>query len=185
MPDQDPQPALPAPGHTTAGRAPAPPTDALSLEECVRRFGVSVSTLRRRLREGAVAGAYKVPGPKGDEWRIPAGAMLALGYGDRDADDRMEDGPQLKDTAEVQSDLAAILRAVESNATVIEALAEHLASERRQLAAAEEDRGAAVQAREDARVQAARLEAELLAERARREAAEAELERRRRPWWRR
>lgn len=47
----------------------------VSISEAARRSGVSVSTLRRRLTKGQVPGAYKAPGPDGEEWRIPVAAL--------------------------------------------------------------------------------------------------------------
>ena len=64
----------------------------------------------------------------------------------------------------------------------LERLTETLADERRQLAVASDDRSQIAQEREQARVEAARLQAELEAERSRREELERRLNRRR--WWR-
>ncbi len=44
----------------------------LSVPDAVERYGIPLGTLTRRLRNGEIAGAYKVPGPRGDEWRIRA-----------------------------------------------------------------------------------------------------------------
>jgi len=44
---------------------------SVTISEASKRLGVSVSTLRRRLQKGEVAGAYKTGGPDGLEWRIP------------------------------------------------------------------------------------------------------------------
>ena len=54
--------------------------EGLTVSEAATAFGLSVSTIRRLLKEGKVAGAAKVPGPKGSEYRIPPGALEALGY---------------------------------------------------------------------------------------------------------
>lgn len=54
--------------------------EGLSVAEAATAFGLSVSTIRRLLKEGKVAGAAKVPGPKGSEYRLPPGSMEALGY---------------------------------------------------------------------------------------------------------
>lgn len=51
----------------------------VSISEAARRSGVSISTLRRRLTKGQVAGAHKAPGPDGEEWRIPVAALDDLG----------------------------------------------------------------------------------------------------------
>jgi hypothetical protein len=52
----------------------------LSLTEAVSLFEVSLSTLRRRVAKGEIAGAVKVPGPKGVEYRIPEESLEALNY---------------------------------------------------------------------------------------------------------
>lgn len=54
--------------------------DGLTLTDAASAYGVSVPTLRRLLKAGKLPGAGKVPGPKGTEYRIPAGALEALGY---------------------------------------------------------------------------------------------------------
>ena len=47
----------------------------VTISEAARRLGVSVSTVRRRLKAGEVPGAHKVPGPDGMEYRIPVAAL--------------------------------------------------------------------------------------------------------------
>lgn len=49
-----------------------------SISEASRRSGVSVSTIRRRLKDGAIPGAHKAPGPDGEEWRIPVASLDGL-----------------------------------------------------------------------------------------------------------
>jgi len=164
---------LPPPGATSSDRpSEAPATDALSLEQAADRYSVSTTTLRRRLREGEIAGAYKVAGPKGDEWRLPRGALEALGYRELEP----EPPPPLAAPDEPPPAQMASLMAA------LERLTLSLDVERRQLAAATEDR-------EDAWITAARLEAELNAERERRQELEQRLEQaeqaRRRRWWQR
>jgi hypothetical protein len=58
----------------------------VTLEEAAAGWTVSLSTLRRRLNEGAVAGAGKKPSKKGDRWAIPVASLEALGYQRRDAE---------------------------------------------------------------------------------------------------
>lgn len=48
----------------------------VTISEAARRSGVSVSTLRRRLASGQIPGAYKAPGPDGEEWRIPVASIV-------------------------------------------------------------------------------------------------------------
>ena len=49
-----------------------------SISEASRRSGISVSTIRRRLKDGAIPGAHKAPGPDGEEWRIPVASLPGL-----------------------------------------------------------------------------------------------------------
>jgi len=44
---------------------------AMGIKEAAEEFDVSVRTLRRRLGQHAVENAFQVPGPAGEEWRIP------------------------------------------------------------------------------------------------------------------
>lgn len=53
----------------------APEPELLTIGEAARRSGVSAKTIRRRLQAGELEGAHKRPGPKGDEWAIPASAL--------------------------------------------------------------------------------------------------------------
>jgi hypothetical protein len=148
--------ALPPTGGTHDPRPSEPPaTDALALEEASRAYGVSVTTLRRLLRDERIAGAYKVPGPKGAEWRIPRGSLDALGYSP--AQPAQDTTPQ---PAQPSADLAALVASIAS-------LTDALDGQRRQLLAAEEDRGRAEREAVEARVTTARLEAQLDAERER------------------
>lgn len=52
----------------------------LTVADTASTYGISVSSVRRLLKEGKLRGAHKVPGPKGLEYRIPTGALEALGY---------------------------------------------------------------------------------------------------------
>ena len=61
------------------------PNDELSLPEVALYFGVSISALRRRLRAGQLWG-YKVPGRRGDEWRVLVSSLLQAGYAVRAPD---------------------------------------------------------------------------------------------------
>lgn len=53
--------------------------DEVSVPEAMERFGISETTIRRKLREGAIAGAEKVRGRKGNEWRLPVESLRELG----------------------------------------------------------------------------------------------------------
>ena len=163
----------PAGGTTEPERRSAPATDALTLDEAARIYGVSLSTLYRRLRRGDFAGAYKVGGVKGTEWRIPAGALEAVGY--TPAEPEPATAAQ---AAPIAPDVSSLLRAVER-------LTEQLTAERAQLVAAAEDRATAEREREASNVERARLAAELEAARARVVRAEYERDLARRRWWQR
>jgi excisionase family DNA binding protein len=54
--------------------------EGLTITEAASAFGLSVSSIRRLLKAGKLLGAAKVSGPKGSEYRIPPGALEALGY---------------------------------------------------------------------------------------------------------
>lgn len=189
MPDQPDQPQdVPLLTQRTSGpRPPAPPeTDSLSLDDAVRIYGVSMSTLRRRLRRGELPGAYKVAGPKGDEWRIPAGALEQAGYQPVNAAANGTPPTPAAAAREGRDDgLAHTLEALHG-------VLERFDVTQRQLMAAEEDRGRAEREREEWRIKATEwrgrihvLEPELERAHARAEELQAELDRARRPWWRR
>src|ERR687892_2907721 len=59
----------------------------LSVVDAAKRYSVSIATLRRKLKEGEILGAFKAPGPKGDEWRLPVTGLEALGYRAVDEDE--------------------------------------------------------------------------------------------------
>lgn len=57
----------------------SPEVEGLSVTDAASAYGVSVSTLRRLLKSGKLAGAM-VPGPKGSEYRVRGSDLEALGY---------------------------------------------------------------------------------------------------------
>ena len=59
-------------------QAPSSAVDGLTITEAAAAYGISVSTLRRRLKAGEIVGAAKVTGPKGQEYRVPPEALEAL-----------------------------------------------------------------------------------------------------------
>ncbi len=89
--------------------APAPSADPseeyLSVPDAVERYGIPLGTLTRRLRNGEIAGAYKVPGPRGDEWRIRATDLEA--YGHRQTTGEPSSTAEQSPTAALQLDVAA------------------------------------------------------------------------------
>lgn len=68
---------LPPAGGTTAAQREqaADHATTVTIHEAAQRTGISVTTWRRRLRTGKVAGAFLAAGPKGEEWRIPVTAL--------------------------------------------------------------------------------------------------------------
>jgi phage shock protein A len=58
----------------------------VSLPEAAALFAVSKVTLRRRVQQGEVVGAYKAPGKRGPEWRLPLAALAGLGLKPRRSD---------------------------------------------------------------------------------------------------
>ena len=165
--------ALPAPGTTATTRnAQAPPTEALSVEDASVAYGLSQSTIYRRLHKGDVPGAYKVQTSQGEAWRIPLGSLEYLGYSRDEAAEITAPTPSAAPEAfgEVVAQLSAI---IERN--------------QRQIEAAEADRGAEANARIALEVRAATAEAKLDSTRENVEKLEAEVERlrTRRGWFRR
>jgi hypothetical protein len=152
--------ALP-PQASPGGRGESPQTAALSLAQAAVAFGVSVGTLRRRIRAGEIAGAYKVTGLKGDEWRLPEGSLIALGYSRQDTPQAAVEAPP---ASPLEAALAQVLTRFDQQQNLLEA--------------AEADRL-------QAQVTAARLEAQLDAERRRSTDLEQRLEAASKKWWQR
>ena len=90
--------------------APTPSTEAsdefLSVPEAVERYGIPLGTLTRRLRNGEIAGAYKVPGPRGDEWRVRATDLET--YSDRRTTGEPSPTAEQSPTAALQRDAATM-----------------------------------------------------------------------------
>lgn len=166
--------ALPAKGQTSsASRTVINLADesgsSLTLEEASDLFEQSVPSLRRKARNGALDGAYKAPGPQGEEWRIPI-ATLERHFARRETKGGGEELEIIVETksAEVER-LADALRALEGG----------LAMATRQLEAATDDRRAASEAADRAREDLIQAREDLAREQVRREVAEqkaAELE---------
>jgi len=81
MTDEQAEPlAIEAPKPPSGFRVGEPDSSGttLTISEASRRSGVSVSTIRRRLKAGAIPGAYKTDGPDGEEWRIPVASLDGL-----------------------------------------------------------------------------------------------------------
>ena len=164
---------LPAPGSTTTTRrTKAPITDALSVEEAAEAYGLSISTIYRRLHREEVPGQQKVMTPQGPAWRIPRGALDALGYNLVERDKAPEQVPTQPHVTEALDEVIGRLT------TVIE-------SSQRQIQAAEADRGEAVKRQVELEVSTARAEAklELVEEQVAELKAEVERLRKRRRWF--
>jgi hypothetical protein len=131
-------------------------SDTLSVHEAALGYGVSVATLRRKLKEGEIPGAFKAPGPKGDEWRLPVSELLALGY--RAVDDDQTEARDEHILAEMRELLHTLNRLMST-----------LETERQELMSVAEGHRIA-------EVEAARLKTELVGETVRRRRAEAELD---------
>jgi hypothetical protein len=71
--------ALPSAGNTTpSAREQADMGTVLPLTEVATRLGISVKTAYRKVRAGTYAGAYKVPGPSGEQWVVPVATVEQL-----------------------------------------------------------------------------------------------------------
>jgi hypothetical protein len=172
-------PPPPGPGATPVGdaapagadgaqpREEAPPrpagerSDTLTLGEASRLHRVSESTLRRRLANGALPGARKIPGPRGEEWHVPVAELEALGY--RRVQPR-ESRPAAAAPAPAVPRVPSPRRDDAISETVA-ILSEALAEEQRRLLAMEQIRDDIERERQDAVLRSARAEALLEAER--------------------
>jgi hypothetical protein len=71
--------ALPSAGNTTpSAREQADMGTVLPLVEVATRLGISVKTAYRKVRAGGYPGAYKVPGPSGEQWVVPVATVEQL-----------------------------------------------------------------------------------------------------------
>ena len=59
---------------------PSQSVEGLTIAEAATAYGLSVSSIRRLLKNGKIVGAAKVPGSKGVEYRIPPSSLEGLGY---------------------------------------------------------------------------------------------------------
>lgn len=156
--------ALPEKASPTRG--PSPKTDGLSIQEASEQYGVSQSTLRRRLAARAIPGAKTVSGPKGDEWRLPEGGLEAAGF-QRVAEPDSEQADDQLDAADLRQLMASI-----------QTLTDQLSRQQLQLEAASSEKGelSVELARQEERLAAANREIVELRER---------LDNASRKWWQR
>lgn len=170
---------------TGPAELPASTPELVRIADAPDRWHVSLSTLRRRVRAGELAGAVKRAGRKGSEWWVPADTL-------DDDYDRLPADAGTADTAglaELAQALTAMLETeqkalMEANRARTDATAEaarlaeradNLQAERRRLMAQADSLATE---RDTARAEAGRLAAELVQ-------ARAQLEQARRRWWRR
>jgi hypothetical protein len=142
-------------GETIDLRDPKSSGATLSVLEAARQYGVSIATLRRKLKEGEILGAFKAPGPKGDEWRLPVTGLEALGY--RAVDEYETEVRQQRPGAEIGDLLHTMNRLM----TTLDA--EH------------GQKRSAGEGYRSAEIEAAHLRGELVGEKERRRQAEAEI----------
>jgi hypothetical protein len=118
MSDQSIMGELPAVGETS----PAPRTvnsdhaTVVTISEATARTGISVSTWRRRLTAGQVAGAYKSAGAQGEQWLIPVTALDSIAV--------VKAAPVVSAETEAISDLQTELATVKTQLAVQRALAD-------------------------------------------------------------
>ena len=118
MTDQTIMGELPAVGATS----PAPRTvnsghaTTVTISEAAARTGISITTWRRRLQAGQVAGAYKAVGAQGEQWQIPVAALDSVAV--------VKAAPVVSAETEAISELVARLATAESQLAVQRALAD-------------------------------------------------------------
>lgn len=154
------------PEQASPARGPSPATDGLSIKEASEQYGISESTIRRRLPDG-IPGAFTVSGPKGDEWRLPEGGLQAAGF--QRIEERLEKTEDEELVASV--DLRQLM-------TSIQTLTDQLTRQQLQLEAASSEKGelSVELARQEERLAAANREIDELRDR---------LENASRRWWQR
>lgn len=136
----DARPALPqrtTPSERTVIGAVDASGSTMNIAAASKRYGVSVTTLKRRIRDGEIAGAHKRPAPHGDEWHLPVAALDAM-YARTEPEP-----PPAEPPAPPSPELSVLI-------TALDRMSSRLESEQRALQAAEADRL-------DARAEAARL----------------------------
>jgi hypothetical protein len=118
MSDQTVMGELPAVGATTATARTANSEHAttLTISEAAARSGISITTWRRRLQAGQVAGAYKAVGAQGEQWQIPITALDSVAV--------IKAAPVISAETETISELVARLATAESQLAVQRALAD-------------------------------------------------------------
>ena len=118
MTDQTIMGELPAVGATS----PAPRTvnsghaTTVTISEAAARTGISITTWRRRLQAGQVAGAYKAVGAQGEQWQIPVAALDSVAV--------VKAAPVVSAETEAISELVARLATAETQLAVQRALAD-------------------------------------------------------------
>jgi excisionase family DNA binding protein len=67
-----------APTHEHSAGYPAPAGEWLTLKEAAEQLGVSMNTIRRKLKAGEFAGAALEPSEKGARWLLPASVVAGV-----------------------------------------------------------------------------------------------------------
>jgi hypothetical protein len=118
MSDQTIMGELPAVGATTpaARTVNSGHATTVTISEAAARTGVSITTWRRRLQAGQVAGAYKAVGAQGEQWQIPVAALDSVAV--------VKAAPVISASSETINDLQARLATAESQLAVQRALAD-------------------------------------------------------------
>ena len=118
MSDQSIMGELPAVGETSPATRTVNSDHAtvVTISEATARTGVSVSTWRRRLTAGQVAGAYKSAGAQGEQWLIPVTALDSIAV--------VKAAPVVSAETEAISDLQIRLATAETQLAVQRALAD-------------------------------------------------------------
>ena len=109
---------LPAVGETTpaARTVNSDHATVVTIAQAAARTGISITTWRRRLQAGQVAGAYKTVGAQGEQWQIPITALDSVAV--------IKAAPVISAETETISELVARLATAESQLAVQRALAD-------------------------------------------------------------
>ncbi|GEM_PF-1164381 len=101
----------PAPRTVIDIRTPDGSGTLLTLGDAIETYDVSKTTLKRRLAQGRIPGAHKVPGPRGEEWRIPVVALDAMWKrtGNEEKAEKEDPHTPVGPSAEDLSDLVSLI----------------------------------------------------------------------------
>lgn len=115
--------ALPSAGNTTpSAREQADMGTVLPLVEVATRLGVSVKTAYRKVRAGGYPGAYKVPGPSGEQWVVPVATVEQLLKANPKSQDNVQAEAMQARVHELEVQLAQARTEAQERALTIESL---------------------------------------------------------------